>query len=355
MTTDPNIPTDTLQLVLQEFGLPADSHVEQLGTGLINTTWKVHAAAGAYILQRMNVQVFRQPELIHENLRMIRDYLADRAPEYRFVAPLAASNGTDLLQMPGQQYYRLFPFVEGSHTIDVVATPEQAYEAAFQFGQFTALLADFDARRLHVTLPDFHNLPLRYEQFLRAIQTGNPQRVQEAKELIEGLKTRAQLVAQYRSLISDPAVPLRVMHHDTKISNVLFDASERGLAVIDLDTVMPGYFFSDAGDMMRTYLCPVSEEEKDFSKIEVRDAFYKAILNGYSAAMKQVLTETEKKSFFFSGQCLIYMQALRFLTDHLNNDSYYGAAYEGHNFVRAGNQFTLLRRYSEREEQFGNR
>jgi hypothetical protein len=116
---------------------------------------------------------------------------------------------------------------------------------------------------------------------------------------------------------------------------------------------MPGYFISDVGDMLRTYLCPVSEEEKDFSKIIVRDEFYKAIINGYKEEMKHELTEKENKYFFYAGKFMIYMQALRFITDHINDDIYYGAKYEGQNLVRASNQMVLLQRYLEKENDLG--
>ncbi|MEZ5027700.1 MAG: hypothetical protein R2765_02815 [Ferruginibacter sp.] len=132
----------------------------------------------------------------------------------------------------------------------------------------------------------------------------------------------------------------------------MFDEAGKGLCVIDLDTVMPGYFISDVGDMMRTYLSPVSEEEKDFRKINIRDDFYEAIVKGYYRQMKDELTQTEKKYFFYSGTFMIYMQAIRFLTDYLNNDIYYGAKYPGHNLVRAGNQAVLLQRLLEKEKTF---
>ena len=141
---------------------------------------------------------------------------------------------------------------------------------------------------------------------------------------------------------------MRVTHHDTKISNVLFGADDKALCVIDLDTIMPGYFISDVGDMMRTYLPTVSEEETDFSKIEVRDDVYKAIVQGYSNEMGEALSDEETKAFFYAGVFMIYMQALRFLTDHLNNDVYYGARYPNHNFVRAGNQIVLLQKLLEK-------
>src|SRR4030095_16644665 len=142
--------------------------------------------------------------------------------------------------------------------------------------------------------------------------------------LIAEIKKHTHILAAFEKIQKNNSVRQRVIHHDTKISNVLFDAQGKGICVIDLDTVMPGYFISDVGDMMRTYLSPVSEEEKDFSKIRIREDFYKAIVNGYYKEMKDSLTEIEKQHFFYSGCFMIYMQALRFLTDFLNNDIYYG-------------------------------
>jgi Ser/Thr protein kinase RdoA (MazF antagonist) len=239
----------------------------------------------------------------------------------------------------------MFPFITNSHTIDMVEKPQQAYEAAKQFGRFTKFLSGFDASVLKITLPDFHNLTLRYQQFEMALETGNPERIKQSTGLIPAIKQNKRIVDEYNSC--KEKFTIRVTHHDTKISNVLFDVKEHGLCVIDLDTVMPGYFISDVGDMMRTYLCPVSEEEKDFSKIIIRKEFYDAIVAGYLSEMGAELTDIEKQYFHYAGEFMIYMQAIRFLTDHLNDDSYYGAKYEGHNFVRAGNQITLLQRLQE--------
>ncbi|MFL5771704.1 MAG: aminoglycoside phosphotransferase family protein, partial [Flavisolibacter sp.] len=119
----------------------------------------------------------------------------------------------------------------------------------------------------------------------------------------------------------------------------------------DLDTVMPGYFISDVGDMLRTYLSPVNEEEKDLSKIEIREDYFNAILQGYLSKMAGELSADEIRHFVYSGLFMIYMQALRFLTDHLNNDIYYGASYEGHNYSRAMNQVTVLKKLQEKERK----
>ena len=140
---------------------------------------------------------------------------------------------------------------------------------------------------------------------------------------------------------------IRCMHHDCKISNVLFDKDDIGLCVIDLDTLMPGYFISDVGDMMRTYLSAANEDERDLSKIKVRKEFYDAIVKGYLSEMGAELSGFEKEQFHFAGKFMIYMQAIRFLTDYINNDIYYGSKYETQNFERAANQVTLLKQLIE--------
>lgn len=337
--------------ILAAYGLNADcTTVEAFGSGLINRTWRITTPNQTFILQKVNQNVFREPANIAYNHRLLADYLKQHHPEYFFVEPVCSESGEELVYEKTDGWYRLSPFVAGSHTIDVVATPQQAYEAARQFGRFTRMLSEMDATELKTTIPSFHDLELRYSQFRQSLESGNRQRIQQAAAAIETAQSHASIVATYKAIKENTAFKLRVTHHDTKISNVLFDDADKGICVIDLDTVMPGYFISDVGDMMRTYLSPVSEEEADYSKIEVREVFYHAVVNGYYEEMKEALTREEKSCFFYAGTFLIYMQALRFLTDHLNNDVYYGAAYEGHNLIRAQNQLTLLERLIQKQD-----
>lgn len=334
--------------VLTDFGIEGQVEVSPYGNGLINHTLKVNATTASYILQKINDRIFTKPESIAQNIRSIADHLSKNSPEYLFVAPLSAKGGSDLVMIDGK-YYRLFHFIRNSVTRNVVETPKQAYEAARQFGKFTRLLEKFDATTLKITLKNFHDLSLRYNQFSSAIESGNISRIHGSKEEIHFLKRESYIVSEYQKIIADPEFKLRVTHHDTKISNVLFDENDNGICVIDLDTVMPGYFISDVGDMMRTYLCPVSEEETDLTKIIIRDGVYKAMVDGYSEEMHGVLSEMERRYFFYAGKFMVYMQALRFLTDHLNDDVYYGAKYAGHNLMRAKNQIMLLQKLMEKE------
>ena len=339
-----------LQTILNAYGLNGDDvKTKPFGTGLINHTWTVSAGEKKFILQRINQQVFKTPAHIAANIRMIGNYLKENFPGYLFVTVEKTLQQQDLVFDEEQGYFRLFPFVKKSHTVDVVSTALQAYEAAKQFGRFTKLLAGFPANELQITLPDFHNLPLRYQQFKTALIDGDQMRIKEAAATILFLQQHVDIVTTSQNIANNPAFKKRVTHHDTKISNVLFNDTGKGLCVIDLDTVMPGYFISDVGDMLRTYLSPVSEEDNDFSKIEIRADYFKAIAEGYLSEMNEELSSIEKEHFVYAGKFMIYMQALRFITDYINNDVYYGSKYQGQNFIRAKNQVVLLDRLMQNE------
>ena len=341
-----------LQTVFNAFGITADiSNAVPFGSGLINDTWKINDAGKLFILQRINHQIFKDPDAIAYNINITATYLHKHHPDYLFVMPVKSIYDEDIFFDEENGYFRLSPFVKNSHTIDVVQHPEQAFEAAMQFGKFTNMLVGFDVTQLKITLPDFHNLSLRYQQFEEALVKGNKQRIQQSENLINAIIKNKYLVDVFETIKSSSQFKLRVTHHDTKISNVLFNENNKGMCVIDLDTLMPGYFISDVGDMMRTYLSPISEEEKSFSKIAIRDEYFVAILEGYLGQLKDELSEEEKNHFVYAGKFMIYMQAIRFLADYLNDDIYYGSNYEGHNYVRAGNQLCLLQQLINKEEQ----
>lgn len=345
------ISLETLQKILSQYSIGNENQllIVPHGTGLINNTWKVSNGKDQYILQRINTNVFKQPGHIEYNIHQVAEYLGKNHPEYLFTSPVASKGGKEMIDHP-EGYFRLFPFIQNSYTIDVAATPQQAFEAARQFGMFTKMLSGFPAASLKTTIPDFHNLTLRAEQFKNAGKGGNSERIKRSVGAIQFILDNTDILYTFQSIQTDTAFKLRVTHHDTKISNVLFDKNGKGLCVIDLDTVMPGYFISDVGDMMRTYLSPVSEEEKDLGKIEIREDFFRAILEGYTQQMSGELSGAELNHFVYAGKFMIYMQAMRFLTDYLNNDIYYGAAYEDHNYVRANNQITLLQRLLDKQD-----
>ncbi len=329
--------------IIYEFGLdPLKFSAQSFGSGLIHRTYIVREnEIPSYILQQVNHLVFTKPEDISHNLHIMGNFMKMYGPDYPFTFPVSSTEGSDYVIRDGQ-YFRMFRFIPGTHTIDTCLYPEQAYEAAFQFGRFTAVLKDLRTDMLRYTIPGFHDLPFRYSEFISATVKGSRERLQDSRETAQWLSSQSEIVEQFTKFTRENLLLKRVTHHDTKISNVLLDENNKGVCVIDLDTVMPGYFISDVGDMIRTYVSPANEEETGLENIIIRKDFLEAIYSGYMENMGGLLTEHEKSCFIYAGKFMIYMQALRFYTDHLNEDRYYGAKYEGHNLNRARNQVRLL-------------
>lgn len=334
------------ELLTVAYDLNGPFRIIPFTSGLINHSWKVESASGQYVLQRINTNVFQEPHALDANVSRVLDYLGHHFPGETYPKLIAQPAGSTFVFFK-DGYYRLFHFIAGSRTFEVVSHPEQAYGAARQFGLFTARLERFPAGELNITIPRFHDLAWRQQQFEVALSTGKAERIADCSELIEQLNQYREITAIYHRIRGTKLLPLRVIHHDTKISNVLFDEAGSAICPIDLDTVMPGYIISDLGDMMRTYLSPVDENEADLSKVSVRPEMYQAVMQGYRAGLGNALQREEEKYLHYSGSFMIYMQALRFLTDHLNNDIYYGATFAGQNKLRAANQLHLLSAYGE--------
>lgn len=340
--------------VLKAYGFTKENTtITQIGTGLINRTYLLSPLAEEqkYILQQINTSVFKSPWAIAGNLKAISDYLAQHHPDYLFIKPIPTIEGIEMAHI-NQEFWRLLPFVPHTVSLDVLTDPKQAFEAAKQFGKLSRLLNNFDTQTLEPTIPGFHDLGLRYNQFKQVLSEA-PEALKEQAEIqIEDALNHKYILDYYTSYSQRDDFPDRVMHHDTKISNVLLDEETfKGVCVIDLDTIMPGKFISDLGDMMRTYLCAFSENETDLTRIKIRLPYFEAMIKGYLSEMKAILTATEKELILFSGRYIIYMQALRFLTDFLNGDIYYSINYPIQNLDRAKNQFKLLSELSINEKE----
>lgn len=326
--------TDTVSFVVQPFG-----------NGLIHKTYLVQQdGEPAYILQEVNTAVFTRPASIAENLHLLNEFLLAEKRAGFFPMPLPTLSGNAYAEHEGG-FFRLSPYVRGTHALDSCTTPEQAFGAALQFGKFTAAFNGLDSSSLKDTIPQFHDLDFRWKQFTSALSHGNSSRIVFAHEQVEEMQHNFSIVERFNRIRQSSSFLKRVTHHDTKISNVLFDQEGQGVCVIDLDTVMSGHYISDVGDMCRTYLSPGNEEETDLSKVYVRKEFYNAIVEGYREHMQDQLTKQELNALPYAGNFMIYMQALRFLTDFLCDDVYYGRKYPLHNFDRTRNQLHLLADY----------
>lgn len=327
------------------FESPAGFDISLFGNGLIHLTFLLsEKGIPAYILQEINTSVFKKPKAIENNLEILASFLEEKEIPQFFPLPKKTLSGRSHLEID-DKVIRLTAFVPGSHSIDSCIYPEQAFAAAFQFGNFTAAFEGLDISKLQPTIPDFHNLSFRWKQFEDALVNGDKARMKYADKQIKYLFENKNIVERYEYISASPMFSQRVTHHDTKINNVLFGEKGEGLCVIDLDTVMGGLSISDLGDMFRTYLSPGTEEETDLEKVFVRKDFYTAIVEGYLEKMSICLSNDERNAIPYAGEFLIYMQALRFLTDFLNNDVYYGISYEMNNFNRTINQLHLLESY----------
>lgn len=345
-------PTIDFPFILTQFGIEPKNTLRPFGSGHINHTFLVESQDGFhFVLQKINTQVFRQPWAIANNLGKAALYLAQRHPTYPFITPLPTLDGQELF-VENENYWRLTPFVPNSTSIDEATTPQQAYEAARQFGLLARNLNGLDMSQFQASVPNFHNLSFRYQQFQEALGQANEASKDTARKIVDYFLNKKEIVETYEGLLQNPDFPDRLMHHDTKINNVLLDAdTQQGLAVCDLDTLMPGKVISDLGDMIRTFVSPVSEESTEFEKVVVRQDYYQALIEGYLSEMKAVLTDTEKSAIFYSGLFLVYMQGIRFLADYLNGDVYYPIKYPEHNLNRARNQMVLLQDLYAKEDE----
>lgn len=321
--------------------------IKPFGDGLINSTFLITTKFDRFILQKINLNVFKKPEIIANNLRLATDFLIKKAPDYLFTKPIRTIDNKPYAII-NDDYWRLTKFIENSYSTNVIEHPNEAYEAAKAFGALTRNLNGVPTRDFSATIPDFHNLSFRFLQFQNAIEEATPERKTKAQELVENFLSQQHIVTTYEDLVQHPEMPVRIMHHDTKINNVLFDKTTRkAVAVCDLDTLMPGRSISDIGDMYRTYLCPVSEESTDYEHITIRKSIYEAIRSGYLSELGNVLTTTEKKYLDYGGEFMIFMQGIRFLADYLDGDNYYPVKHSEHNLNRATNQWILLRAFQD--------
>jgi Ser/Thr protein kinase RdoA (MazF antagonist) len=333
-------------------------HAEPLSGGLINHTYRVMSDhEPVFLLQQINTQVFPAPQDVQDNYMQVWQYAKANAPTFKLPAPVLTNDHQSLYKDNSSSYWRAFEYLRDTQALPVAETPAQAAETAITFAEFTATFSAMDVTVLKAVIPGFHDLGLRYRQFGEAIASGNTARMSKAEPLISALQSRERYVHFFEKVKSSNAYTLRVMHHDAKIANILFD-KKGGQVVcpVDYDTVMPGYFFSDLGDMIRSMTPCADENSTDLETLCIRGDFYKAVLDGYLSVMDAQFTADEKKNIHYAGILMIYMQALRFLADYLNNDIYYRVDHPEHNYERALNQLTLLQKLeSFLEQEYGFR
>ncbi|MBR1407247.1 MAG: aminoglycoside phosphotransferase family protein [Bacteroidales bacterium] len=323
--------------------------VRPLGSGLINDTFKVETDGPEdYVLQRINHAIFQDVPLLQHNIeaviRHIRGKLAgdpdiDRKV-LRFI-PLHDASQT-YFPAPDGTFWRLSVFIRDAYTHEAV-TPESSYDAGKAFGQFEAMLADLPDP-LGETIPDFHNMELRARQLREAVAADKAGRMADpaVRDLVEEVFSYEWEMCKAERMHRDGILPKRICHCDTKVGNMLFDAKGNVLCVIDLDTVMPSFVFSDFGDFMRTAANTGAEDDRDLGNVHFNLEIFKAFSKGYIESASVFLTPVERENLPFAAQLVPYMQCVRFLADYLNGDTYYRIRYPEHNWIRSLAQWKLF-------------
>lgn len=325
--------------------------IKPLGNGLINDTYKVTTTDGpSYVLQRINHHIFKDVDLLQKNIVSVTSHIRSKLEASgavdvnRKVLTFIPLRNSDLTYyFDGESYWRVSLFIEDAFTYETV-NPEYSYYAGRSFGHFEAMLADVPDT-LGETIPDFHNMELRARQLDEAVAADAVGRMAEAEvqEILKEVLVYREEMCKAESMHREGVLPKRICHCDTKVNNMMFDASGEVLCVIDLDTVMPSFVFSDFGDFLRTAANKVAEDDPRIEMVEFDMEIFKAFAKGYVESASVFLTPVELDNLPYAAALFPYMQAVRFFADYINGDTYYKIKYPEHNLVRTRNQMALFR------------
>ncbi len=333
------------------------------GGGHINDTILLtHRLDGSLlrtILQRINHHVFKEPAKVMDNIGRVTGHLRQRLTaegcrdlDRRVLTLIPCRDGTSSYQDPEGNTWRAFVFIEDTVTVEVPRSLDPVFQAAKAFGRFLSLLSDLAAPPLHETIVRFHDGMRRYRSFQEVLAADPCGRAALASGEIAYVEAHAAILSLPAELLAQGRIPLRVTHNDTKVNNVLLDAaSGEGLAVIDLDTVMPGLVLYDVGDIVRTAAGTAAEDEPDLSKVDLKLDRFESIAAGFLAGAGDTLNRCEVDHLAFAGQFMTFSQGVRFLTDYLQGDTYYKIHRPGHNLDRCRTQFRLVEHMIDRQEQ----
>lgn len=316
--------------------------IRPLGKGQINDTFLVTSSQAKYVLQAINPAVFPDTAAVMHNMNLVLQQLAKSNSSAAQLQLISRCDGQGQSYFHKGRCWRMTNFLEGLLSLDRVENAEIAYAAAKGYGRFFRQLLPLSPQQLQITLPAFHDVAKRFEQLDLAIVADAAGRLSEVnKEVAAYREWRTAVLAIFRQ---SQQLPLRITHNDTKISNVLLRPnSYEAVAVIDLDTVMPGSVLFDVGDMIRTFVSPADEEAEDLRQVYVRRDILEALLEGYLSETANYLLPAEQEKLIDGGKMLIFTQFTRFLADYLQGDVYYRKiTYAQQNLVRARNQLHLF-------------
>jgi thiamine kinase-like enzyme len=321
--------------------------INPITSGHINDTFLVSTATLDYILQKLNTNVFTNWKAVIENKIAVSTHLKSRYENtnsgYKTVEFIKTNNHKFYLEIDNT-VWMLMKYIEQSQTFDKAMDENMVFEAGMLYGDFIAKTQALDSSKIAETLPNFHSVPLRLKQFELALNTASEERKHKARAWIDLVHTNGNNMCELWELKSIGVLPTRITHNDTKLSNILFSNNNPtyGLAVIDLDTVMPGLVHFDFGDSVRSICSNTTEDDSELKNATINLNYYEAYCSGFAEKTKPLLSNLEIQFLPRGAQSIIFIMGMRFLTDFLNNDIYYKTNYELHNLVRASNQFSLF-------------
>ena len=329
-----------LGAIREPYHLSINATAAPLGNGHINQTVLVRDGERSLVAQRINTYVFHDPGALVHNARTIRSHLKRKQKAPKVIRHLPGADGS-YLHGPGRDI-RVLEYIHDSRGIEVLESPDQAFEAALTFACFSRALSDFDTAQLITVIPDFHNPSMRYRLFLEALQDAKVTRTEACRSEIEFVRNIGPLLVEWQLLMD--SLPVRVCHNDCKINNILMDSDKgKALVVIDLDTSMSGCLMTDFGDLVRTCCNPEAEDSTALERVSARPEVFAALAQGYLKGLRGVILPEEIESLVPGAQMVCFIQGIRFLTDFLAGDRYYRVDHPLHNLVRARNQFQLFR------------
>lgn len=344
-----------LEAILSQFSIPGVlGKTEKFSSGLINDTFLCEfledGRVRKYVLQHINKSVFKHPELVMRNVAIVTAHIVHRLraqgvedPEAVTPALIATRKGPLFHFDDAGEYWRVFHFIESGAVFDTVTGPDHAREVGRALGRFQSLLSDLSPRKLSDTLPGFHYTPLYLRAFDDALRSDAKGRVREVAAEAEFINARRSRAPLLMDLMNSGRIPLRVVHNDPKVNNVLVHATTgKAVCMIDLDTVKPGIVHFDFGDCVRSAANPSGEDAADLSKVGLDLRLFEALAGGYLSEAGPFLTQTEKEMLPASVNIITFELGIRFLTDYLQGDRYFKINNPTHNLHRARVQFRLL-------------
>ncbi|MBQ5900724.1 MAG: phosphotransferase [Clostridia bacterium] len=332
------------------------------GNGHINDTFLVRfrheGKIRKYILQRINKDVFKKPEEVMANMigvtSSLRKKIKERGgdPERETINVIKTKDGKGHHIDGYGEYWRSLVYVGDTVSLDLPEDNNDFYQSAVAFGSFQHDLGDYPAETLFETIKDFHNTPVRYQNFLKSVEKNASGRANNALAEIEFVKQRKDFVSVLEDAHARGELPKRVTHNDTKINNVLLDIDTREpVCVVDLDTIMPGYSVNDFGDSIRFGASTAAEDEKDLSKVHFDINLFETYTRGFLKGCGGTLKESEIMLLPEGAKMMTLECGMRFLADYIDGDTYFKTAYPDHNLVRCRTQFKLVEEMEDKWEE----